>query len=127
MTVPLKVGLAGLGTVGQGVVKLLLESDNSLARAAGRPLELTFVASRTRRPKVDLGKATFSTDLSTLAESQDVDVIVEAIGGDDDAKTLFEQAIENGKHLVTANKALIALHGNDLLRKAEKKLSLIHI
>lgn len=121
MTVPLKVGLAGLGTVGQGVVKLLLESYDSLAATAGRPLELTLVASRTPRPSVDLGNASFSTDLSILAESEEVDVIVEAIGGDGAAKKLFEQAIENGKHVVTANKALIALHGNDLLRKAEKK------
>ena len=112
------MGLAGLGTVGQGVVQLLLETADALAAAAGRPIVLTRVASRTPR-EVDLGSATFSTDLTTLTETDEVDVIVETIGGEGAAKTLFEQAIASSKHLVTANKALIALHGNELIEAAE--------
>ena len=106
--------------MGRGVVRLLLDDAVVLAAAAGRGLELTRVASRTRRPEVDLGGAVFSTDLSDLTAAKDVDVVVETIGGEDDAKELFEAAVSSGKHVVTANKALIALHGNELMGSARQ-------
>ena len=88
--------------------------------AAGRELRLTRVASRTPRPEVDLGNATFSTDLADLTVANDVDVVVEVIGGEDAAKTLFSAAVAANKHVVTANKALIALHGNAIMRDARR-------
>ena len=126
MTAPLRVGLAGLGTVGRAVVRELLENGDVLAARAGRPLELTRVVSRTPRPEVDLGGAPFATDLAVLTADDAVDVIVETISGQDArralaaARGLFEDAIAAGRHLVTANKALIALHGNALLSAAER-------
>ena len=126
MTAPLRVGLAGLGTVGRAVVRELLENGDVLAARAGRPLELTRVVSRTPRPEVDLGGAPFATDLAVLTAADAVDVIVETISGQDArraldaARGLFEDAIAAGRHLVTANKALIALHGNALLSAAER-------
>ena len=126
MTAPLRVGLAGLGTVGRAVVRELLDNADALAARAGRRIELTRVVSRTPRPEVDLGGAPFDTDLGTLTADDSVDVIVETIAGQDAeralaaARGLFEAAIAAGKHLVTANKALIALHGNALLPAAER-------
>ena len=126
MPAPLKVGLAGLGTVGQGVVRLLLEDAAGLAARAGRPLLLTRVASRTPRPAVNLGDAPFATDARTLIDAADVDVIVETIASADAeaalaaAKGLLEGAIGSRKGFVTANKALIAREGNALLAAARK-------
>ena len=126
MTSPLRVGLAGLGTVGRAVVRELGENAGALAARAGRPLTLTRVVSRTPRPEVDLGDVPFSTDLGTLTAGDAVDVIVETIAGQDAelalsaSRGLFEDAIAAGKHLVTANKALIALHGNTLLAAAQR-------
>ena len=126
MTTPLRVGLAGLGTVGQAVVRELLGNADALAARAGRRLELARVVSRTPRPEVDIGGAPFATDLGTLTSGDAVDVIIETIAGQDAeralaaARGLFEDAIAAGKHLVTANKALIALHGNALLPAAQR-------
>ncbi len=105
--------------MGRGVVRLLQRESTSLA-AAGRTLQLTRVASRTPRPEVDLGGAAFSTDLADLTAADDVDVVVEVIGGEEAAKALFAAAIAANKHVVTANKALIALHGNELMRDARR-------
>ena len=104
----------------------LLDNADALAARAARRIELTCVVSRTPRPEVDLGGAPFDTDLGTLTAADSVDVIVETIAGQDAeqalaaARGLFEAAIAAGKHLVTANKALIALHGNALLPAAER-------
>ena len=118
MTQPLRVGMAGLGTVGCGVVQLLIQDAPSIAKRAGRSILLARVASRTPKAEVDLGDASFDTDLCSLTDADDVDVVVECIGGEDAAKGLFEAAIDASKHFVTANKALIALHGNELLGRA---------
>ena len=116
----MRIGLAGLGTVGQGVVRLLRRDAGVLSAAAGRKLQLTRVASRTARPEVDLAGASFSTDLATLTAANDVDVVVEAMGGEDAARVLFSAAVAANKHVVTANKALIAVHGNELMRDAQR-------
>ena len=101
-------------------MRLLQRESAPLAAAAGRELRLTRVASRTPRPEVDLGSAEFSTDLADLTAASDVDVVVEVIGGEEAAKTLFNAAVAANKHVVTANKALIALHGNEIMPDARR-------
>ena len=116
---PLRIGVAGLGTVAGGVIKLLSDEAVHVARQAGRPLQLVRVASRTPKPGIDLAGAEFSTDLESLQEA-DVDVVVELIGGEERALKLVGAALQRGQHVVTANKAIIACHGNDLLEQAQR-------
>ncbi len=117
---PLRVGLAGLGTVGSSVVELLRANRSTIAAQAGRPVELVRVASRTPKPELDLGGAAFDTDLRTLA-ADDVDVVVELIGGETAAKTVVAQALAAGRHVVTANKALLAGAGDELFADAARR------
>lgn len=112
------MGLAGLGTVGSGVVALLQDKRDLLARRAGTPIELTAIASRTPRPEIS-GNLAFSTDVHDLIRRDDVDVVVEAMGGTDRALELTVAALDAGRHVVTANKAVIAEHGNALFEHAE--------
>lgn len=116
---PLRVGLAGLGTVGGTVARLLLDNAALFERRAGRRLDLTRVASRTPKPEVDWGPASFDTDLGSL-DADDVDVVVELIGGVTAAKDLVAGAIGAGRHVVTANKALLAAHGEELFESASQ-------
>ena len=118
MSQPLRLGVAGLGTVAQGVVRALANNQGLIDSRAGRPLQLVAVASRSRKDDVDLGNARFSTDLQDLI-APDVDVVVELIGGDTVALELCRDAIAAGKHVVTANKALIAEHGGELAASAQ--------
>ena len=119
-TNPLQVGLAGLGTVGTSVAQLLVANRDAIAARAGRPIDLVRVASRTPKPEIDLGGAAFDTSLDTL-RAADVDVVVELIGGDSVAKTVVETALQAGKHVVTANKALLAACGDDLFAAASRR------
>jgi len=124
MTDPLRLGIAGLGTVGVGVVKLLDENGPQIARRCGRALRVTAVSARdrTKARDVDLSPYAWEADPVALAERADVDIVVELIGGTDGAaKTLVETALANGKSVVTANKALLAVHGTALARLAEAK------
>lgn len=116
---PLRVGLAGLGTVGGAVAKLLRDNARLIELHAGRPVSLTRVASRTPKPGIDLGQATFDTDLRTLG-ADDVDVVVELIGGETVAKEVVATAIGAGRHVVTANKALLAAHGEEIFLTANR-------
>ncbi|MCG8695572.1 MAG: homoserine dehydrogenase, partial [Minwuiales bacterium] len=123
MTNRLRIGVAGLGTVGAGVVRLLQEHPDLLARRAGQPLAITAVSARDRSRDrgVDLSDMAWFDDPAELAANGDVDVVVELIGGSDGiAKRVCEKAIANGKQVVTANKALIAIHGTALARAAEE-------
>ena len=117
---PLRIGIAGLGTVAGGVVKLLCANASALARQAGRPLSLVRVASRTPKPQLDLGGAAFTRDLSALHDP-DIDLVVELIGGEDRALQLVRGALKRGQHVVTANKAILASHGDALLSLAAKQ------
>ena len=117
---PLRVGLAGLGTVGGTVAKLLSENARLIERRAGRPVALTRVASRTPKPGIDLGQATFDTDVRSL-DADDVDVVVELIGGDTAAREIVASAIGAGRHVVTANKALLAAHGEEIFATANRR------
>jgi homoserine dehydrogenase len=117
---PLRVGLCGLGTVAQGVLEVLRDNAEQIAARAGRRIVVTRVASRRLRPEADLGAAGFSTDLRSLTQDPDIDVLVELIGGDDLALELHQQALAAGKPVVTGNKAVIALHGNELFALARR-------
>jgi len=122
MTSPLRIGIAGLGTVGAGTVAVLREHATELAVRAGRPLELTAVSARDRSKDrgIDVSGLTWHEDAAALATDPNVDVVAELIGGADGvAKSLTEAALAAGKHVVTANKALIAHHGTALARAAE--------
>lgn len=117
---PLRVGLCGLGTVAQGVLKILADNADNITRRAGRPIVVTQVASRRPRPEARLGDAEFSTDVLKLPTHPDVDVLVELIGGETTALELQKAALRAGKPVVTANKAVIALHGNELAALAQQ-------
>jgi len=117
---PFRIAIAGLGTVGGGVVKAIAARGDDLATRAGRRLEICAVSARD--PKKDRGFTVpnFVADPLALA-SGDADVVVELIGGEEGiARTLVETALKHGKHVVTANKALLAKHGRSLAELAEK-------
>jgi homoserine dehydrogenase len=122
MTEPLRLGIAGLGTVGSAVLRLLAQNGSLLAERAGRPLEVTAVSARQRARSrgVDLSRFRWYDDPIALAADPEVDVVLELIGGaDDPALALCRATLGAGKPLVTANKALLAHHGAELARLAE--------
>ena len=123
MTRPLSIGLAGLGTVGAGVVTLLRENADIVAARAGRPIAVTAVSARDRgRDRgISLAGLRWYDDPVALAADAGVDVVVEVMGGSEGpAKALVEAALAGGKPVVTANKALLAVHGAALAAQAEK-------
>ena len=121
-TGPLRLGIAGLGTVGGGVVRMVQQHGDLLATRCSRPMQITAISARdkSRDRGLDLGAFTWHDDPVDLARSDEIDVLVELIGGNEGpAKLAVEAAIANGKDVVTANKALIAHHGTALARTAE--------
>ena len=122
MTTALRFGVAGLGTVGSGVLGLLREHGELIAQRAGRPIVVSAVSARDRRKErgLDLADARWFEDATALAADPEVDVVLELIGGSDGiAKAVVERAIGAGKHVISANKALLAHHGASLARDAE--------
>ncbi|WP_299904953.1 homoserine dehydrogenase [uncultured Paracoccus sp.] len=122
MSAPLRLGIAGLGTVGIGVVKIVQKHVDLLAARSGRPIAITAVSARDRMKNrdADLSAITWVDDPMALATRDDVDVYVELIGGDAGiAKDSIEAALRAGKDVVTANKALLAVHGQELASLAE--------
>ncbi len=120
----LRIAIAGVGTVGAGTVRLLQTHAADIARRCGRPIEIAAVSARDRKRNrdVDLSGYAWHDDAQALAGLADVDVVVELIGGaDGPAHKLLEAAIARGKHVVTANKALLAHRGTALARAAEAK------
>ena len=109
-----RLGIGGLGTVAQGVLSILATNSQMIFDRSGLSLKVSRVASRTPKPEVDLLGASFSTDLDDLI-APDVDVVLELIGGEDAARDLIEKALDQGKAVVTANKAVIANFGNELM------------
>jgi homoserine dehydrogenase len=120
---PIRVGLLGIGTVGGGTWEVLNRNADEIRRRAGRAIEITHVADKdlARAQKLTAGKAKVLADAFAVARSPEVDIVVELIGGYGVAKELQLEAIAHGKHVVTANKALLALHGNEIFAAAQKK------
>lgn len=119
----LKVALAGLGTVGGGVTKVLVEEKARLTQRCGRAIEITAISSRTRA-KADglpLSGVQWFDDARVMARDAKADVVVEVIGGETMAAQVIEAAIDAGRHVVTANKSLLAVRGADLARRAEAR------
>lgn len=119
----LKIGIAGLGTVGAGALKILTDQAELITVRSGRPIEVVAVSSRDKKKArgVDTAKIKWLDDALAMATDPNIDVVVETIGGSEGvAKQLVEQALANGKSVVTANKALIAQHGVALAELAEK-------
>ena len=124
MTRPLSVAVAGLGTVGGGVLKLLRANADIIAARAGRPIAVTAVSARDRSRDrgLELGGLRWYEDAVALANDAGVDVVVEAMGGSEGAaRALVEAALAAGKPVVTANKALLAIHGAELAALAESR------
>ncbi|WP_334176937.1 homoserine dehydrogenase, partial [Pseudoxanthobacter sp.] len=123
MVEPLRVGLAGLGTVGVAVVRLLDRQRAELEARCGRPIVVTAVSARTRNKDrgVDLSGVSWYDDAPSLAMSNGIDVLVEVIGGEGGAaKAAVDAAVGRGLPVVTANKALLARHGNAVARRADE-------
>jgi len=120
---PVKIGLLGLGTVGGGVVNVLKRNADEISRRAGRGIEVIIAAARDLdKPRIcDTTGIELTTEPNEVVNHPDVDIVVELIGGDGLAKDMVEKAVANGKHVVTANKALIAKHGNEIFKAAQAK------
>jgi len=120
---PVKVGLLGMGTVGGGTVNVLKRNAQEIARRAGRGIQVTHAAARdiNKARICDTTDITLTTNPQDVVSDPDVQIIVELIGGDTLARELVLTAIGNGKHVVTANKALIAKHGNEIFAAAQKQ------
>ena len=120
---PLRIGLLGIGTVGGGTFDVLTRNADEISRRAGRPITITHVADKnlTLAHQVVAGRAVVTDDGFAIVRDPDIDVVIELIGGYSFAKQLMLEAIANGKHVVTANKALLALHGNEIFAAARAK------
>ncbi|MEL6236040.1 MAG: homoserine dehydrogenase, partial [Pseudomonadota bacterium] len=122
MTQPFRIALAGLGTVGTGVLRMLDTHGPQIAERAGRPIEVVAVSarSRSRDRGVDISGYHWMDDPVTLATGDGIDCFVEVIGGEDGpAKAAVEAALDAGRHVVTANKAMLARHGTAMAARAE--------
>ncbi len=120
---PINVGLLGIGTVGGGTWTVLTRNQQEITRRAGRPIQITVVADKNLAlaRNVTGGGCRLTDDAFSVVTDPSVDIVVELIGGCGVAKELVLKAIENGKHVVTANKALLAVHGNEIFAAAQKK------
>ena len=120
---PIKVGLLGIGTVGSGTFNVLKRNQEEIMRRAGRGIEITMVADLNveRARELTNGECEIVNDANLVVTNPDIDIVIELIGGYGIAKDLVLKAIANGKHVVTANKALLATHGNEIFSAAQEK------
>ncbi|MEI8384462.1 MAG: homoserine dehydrogenase [Nitrosomonadaceae bacterium] len=120
---PIRVGLLGIGTVGGGTFAVLKRNQEEITRRAGRGIVITMVADReVEKARKIVGEGvTVTSDANEIVTSPDIDIVIELIGGYTVAKDLTLKAIEHGKHVVTANKALLASHGTEIFAAAQKK------
>ncbi|MDX9993873.1 MAG: homoserine dehydrogenase [Rhodocyclaceae bacterium] len=120
---PINVGLLGIGTVGGGTFTVLSRNEAEITRRAGRPIRIVQVADKNLElaKQVTGGNVAVTDDAFAVVSNPEIDIVVELIGGYGIAKELVLKAIENGKHVVTANKALLAVHGNEIFAAAQKK------
>jgi homoserine dehydrogenase len=119
----LNVGILGLGTVGGGTYTVLTRNADEITRRTGISIKVTQVADKnlTRVNEITAGKVAVTDDAFNVVNNPEIDVVVELIGGNTIAKELILKAIANKKHVVTANKALIAVHGDEIFAAAKKK------
>jgi homoserine dehydrogenase len=119
----IKVGLLGIGNVGSGTFNVLKRNQEEIMRRAGRGIEITMVAARNveRARQLTNSEIEVVSDANLVVNHPDIDIVVELIGGCGIAKDLVLKAIANGKHVVTANKALVAMHGNEIFQAAQEK------
>ena len=120
---PIKVGLLGIGTVGGGTWAVLARNREEISRRAGRDIRISVVADKetAKAKKLTGGKARVTADAFEAVRDPDIDIVIELIGGTTTARELVLAAVESGKHVVTANKALLAIHGNEIFAAAQKK------
>lgn len=118
---PVKVGICGLGTVGSGTFNVLKRNQREINARAGVEIDIVQVGTRRGNPACDLASTAVARDLFDVVRNPEIDIIVELIGGTTVAKELVLEAIANGKQVVTANKALIAEHGNEIFARAAEK------
>ena len=120
---PIKVGLLGIGTVGSGTFNVLKRNQEEITRRAGRGIKIAMVAdlNTARAKELTNGECEVVSDANLVVSNPDIDVVVELIGGYGIAKDLVMKAIANGKHVVTANKALLATHGSEIFKAAQEK------
>ena len=119
----INVGLIGFGTVGEGVYHNLVEHSALIARRLGAHLRIYAIADRRiGRKKSPFGSPVrLTADAARIVNDPNIDIVVELIGGEKDARVIIRDALRNGKHVVTANKALLATHGKEILRLAQDK------
>jgi homoserine dehydrogenase len=117
---PVKIGICGLGTVATGTIDVLRRNAAEISARAGRDIVIEHVGARRDNPNCDTKDIRLSRDIFAVVEDPSVDIVVELIGGYEPAKELVLRAIANGKHVVTANKALIAVHGNEIFAAAKE-------
>jgi homoserine dehydrogenase len=118
---PVRIGICGLGTVGSGTVNILTRNKALIDARAGCDITIVQIGARRDNPNCDISAYNVTRDVFDVANNPDVDVLVEVMGGIDVAKELILTAINNGKHIITANKALIAHHGNEIFAAAKAK------
>ncbi len=118
---PVRVGICGLGTVGSGTVNILTRNKALIDARAGCDITIVQIGARRDNPSCDTSAFNVTRNVFDVANNPDVDVLVEVMGGTTVAKDLILKAIENGKHIITANKALIAHHGNEIFAAAKAK------
>lgn len=123
MLEPVKVGVLGLGTVGSGTANILSRNADEIARRAGRGIQITIASVRNTKNQraCDASAITLTEDPNKVVTDPEVEIVLELMGGTEQACELVLKAINNGKHVVTANKALIAMHGNEIFKHAQEK------
>src|SRR5467141_816063 len=120
---PINVGLLGIGTVGGGTWAVLARNREEISRRAGRDIRISVVADKetSKARKLTGGNARVTADAFEVVRDPEIDIVIELIGGVTVARDLVLAAVDNGKHVVTANKALLATHGNEIFAAAQKK------
>ena len=118
---PVNIGICGLGTVARGTLNILLRNANEINARAGCQICIAQVGARRNNAAIDMSGINVTRDIFDVADNPEIDILVELIGGTSDALQLVMRAIDQGKHVVTANKALIAEHGNEIFAAARKK------
>jgi len=118
---PIKVGICGFGTVGSGTYSVLQRNREEIAARVGRDVIVTHIGARRDNPRCATGDTRISRDVFAVVRDPEVDIVVELIGGCDTARTVVLEAIAAGKHVITANKALIAEHGNEIFAAASAR------